>query len=81
MHMYFLILDLIHFPLQSISFDHKMKTKFQDDAEESESNGTASNGNEIHWTQEDKEKGNLKKFEISKKTIKKLKGIRRDFLQ
>lgn len=79
--MHLLILDLVHFPLHSISFDYKMKTKFQDDAEESEVNGTSSNGNDVHWTEEDKKKGNFKKFEISKKTIKKLKGTRCDFLQ
>lgn len=50
-----------------------MKIQFQEDAEESEFNGTTSN-NEIHWTEEDKQKGNLKKFNISKKSIKKLKG-------
>jgi len=48
----------------------KLRTQDQNTKEHETINGETN----IHLTNEDKEKGNFQNFNISKKTIKKLKG-------
>jgi hypothetical protein len=50
----------------------------QDETNSQQDNGTNGTAN-VQLTEKDKEKGNLKKFNISKKTIKKLKGKKKFF--
>ena len=46
----------------------------ENDDDETTTNGDNSSTAHMHLKDEDKEKGNFKHFNISKKTIKKLKG-------
>ncbi len=63
-----------------------MKLKQQDKMAETNGNDETINEEKIsssnmHITDEDKEKGNFKNFNISKKTIKKLKGKIKSFIE